>query len=319
MNLNDAINKYGILVPSDEEFYSEEYIAYFKGERPQDKERFERYRAFQEMYTKSFFATFTQKKRDGVSIANSEAVVLGGQTGAGKSALVHVAKIEFEEQGKAIFLIDDDMYRMFYPNAEEILRECPEYFTKITAIGSGSVTPKLLKYASDNGLNFIFDGTLKNPRIIDTAENWPGYSVNWKIMATCYIESALAIFERNEELRQRGKGRLIPIDAHDETYHGLEETIAVLEKRRGNDRIQVYSRGEEVFKPDLKYDSRAKKEYTTAKEALVKTRQEGRASASASEIKERISRLKKSSIPLNEKELKALADMEESIMGELDR
>ena len=320
MNLEEAIEKYGIAVPSDEEFYSEEYRAYFEGKRPQGKEHFERYRQFQEIYTKSFYVTFKQNQdEEGLSTADSQAVVLGGQAGAGKTALVHVAKREFKAQGKKVFLIDDDMYRMFYPNAQEILRECPEYFTKITAIGSGNVTPKILKYASDNGLNFIFDGTLKNDRIIQTSNAWHNYSVNWKIIGTSYEESALSIFERNEALRKIGEGRLVPIEAHDETYLGLEPTLALLEKNGNNGRIQVYGRGEDIFNPHLQYDSMEKGIYATAVEALVATRKKDRERCLRSKIKERIRRLKNSSIPLNKQEQEALAAMEERIKTEMER
>ena len=320
MELEEAIKKYGISVPSDKEFYSKEYKEYFKGKRNQDKEFFEIYRPFQEMYTKSFYTTFYQEQdKNELSVENSEAVVLGGQTGAGKSALVHVAKEEFNKEGKQIFLIDDDMYRMFYPNAHEILEECPEYFTKITAIGSGSVTPKILKYASDKGLNFIFDGTLKNPRIIQTAMTWKNYKVNWKIMATSKMESLLSIFERNEELRKIGKGRMITVEAHDETYSGLEPTVLQLESLEDIGRIQVYGRGDKYFEPQLQYDSMKQGRYPTALTALVQTRRMDQERCKRTNVEERISKLRNTDIPLNEGEKEALDALEKSIKMEIER
>ena len=319
MKLEEAIKEYAIAVPTDEEFYSMEYQEYFKNSKKNGK--FEKYRNFQEMYTKSFYATFyTQDCENGgkkLSIRDSEAVVLGGQAGAGKSSLSHVAKKEFHDKGKEIFVIDDDMYRLFYPRAEEILDKCPEFFTPITAIGSGTVTPKILKYASDNHLNFIFDGTMKNDRIINTSKGWDGYLINWKIMATPKIESLLSIFERNEGLRQLGQGRMISVDVHDSIYDGIDPTIAKLESIPKIGHIQVYSRGKDCFNPILHYDSKQKGMYSNAVSALRKVRKEEARNYKESDIMERIKKLKNTNIALNEAELEKLQELEVAVQEEL--
>lgn len=316
MELEEALKKYAINVPTDAEFYSEEYQMYFK--EGQKNGKFEKYRQFQNMYNKSFYTTFYNKGTKGLSVANSKAVVLGGQTGAGKSSLVHVAQAEFEAQNMGIYLIDDDIYRMFYPKADEILEECPEFFTKITAIGSGPVTPKIMKYASDKGLNFIFDGTLKNPRIIQTAMGWENYDINWKIIATSKLESLLSIFERNEALRKLGNGRLIPVDDHNATYVGIEPTLMQLESMANIGRIQVYKRGENCFEPELQYDSTEKGKYTSACEALSETRKADLVRCMNTNIRKRIENLKNSDIPLNEAEQRAINDLERTINSEIE-
>lgn len=320
MNLQEALDKYSIAVPTDEEFYSKEYNEYFSEGNPEYRERFEKYRDFNEMYAKSFYITFyssNQNKGDR-TINNSHAVVLGGQAGAGKSSLVSVAKEEAHNRGMEIFLIDDDQYRQFYPRTEEILKECPEYYTKISAIGSGTITPKIMKYASDNGLNFIFDGTMKNARILNTAKQWNNYTINWKIMATSKIESLLSVFERNEFLRHRNNGRFMTTKVHDETYDGLEETLKQLEGIENFGTIQVYSRGKDIGHPVLKYDSSRPSQYESAVEALRSTRESDRKRCIKNGVAERISNLYNTDIPWNPTELAALKELEEDVHKEVE-
>ena len=317
MDLESAVQKYRIAVPTDAEFYSQEYKDYFDPSvEPEYNERLEKFRPFQEMYYRSFVATFHEgMERNGLSDNDSRAVVLGGQTGAGKTGLSILAKMEFAERGQQLYIIDDDMYRHFYPRADEILKECPEHFTIISAMGSGPVTPKIMKYASDKGLNFLFDGTLKNPRIINTAMSWPNYKIDWMIMATSKKESLLSIFERNEELRQIKQARLITVDAHNETYIGLEPTLMQLENIPDVGRIRVFSRGENHGLPILQYDSTTKQgKYFSAYHALRAERAIDDKAHTESEVLARIDKLQNSSVPLNDNEREALFQLQEELL-----
>lgn len=93
--LNKAKLLYGIDVPSDEVFYSEEYQEYF-GLSKQDERKsktivshLEKYRDFNTMYLKCMYVTVKKTLDDaekrGLTVTNSEAVVFGGQAGAGKT------------------------------------------------------------------------------------------------------------------------------------------------------------------------------------------------------------------------------------------
>lgn len=328
MELEEAIEKYGIKVPTDAEFYSEEYKDYFERNiRTNDLiEKFAKYEDFHLMYLKSFYITFhkahkeVQKERK--TIANSEAVVLGGQAGAGKGGLAILAKKEYAAQGKEIFLIDDDEYRKCYPREkrDELLKNCPEHYTKITAIGSSSVTPKIMKYASDNGLNFIFDGTMKNPRIIETAMNWNNYKINWKVMATSKLESLISAFEKNDKLMKNHDCRFITVDVHNETYSGLAATLMSLESMENMGKIQVYTRGAKPEEPKLVYDSSVQNQrYKTAVSALMGAREENRKECIRNGVENRIQKLKNADVQRNEAELAAIYELEQSVNEEVKR
>lgn len=253
---DEALAKYKVEIPPPEVFYSEVYQIYFKEAVPTKvNPEFEVFRRFQEIYVQSLYQTF--HKSDNSSIANTRnAVVLGGQAGAGKTSLSIAAKREYlSEFGKHLFLIDDDIYRHLFPNGDDLLKEYPEFYTQISATVSSTITPKMLDYAVSNGLNFIFDGTMKNDRILHTSDTWPGYTINWKIMATSKIESLLSIAERNKELKKAGTSRLINVETHNTMYDGLEKTVDTLEKSGRHGTIQVYIRGTTLGYPVCIYDS----------------------------------------------------------------
>ena len=241
MTLTEALKKYGIPIPENIYDY--------------DKEK---YNEFDNMYLESFYQTFytSAKNNKRISDRKKMAVVLGGQAGAGKSALVAETKREFERNGRRIVLIDDDSYRKLYPYGEEILKECPEHYTNVTATATKYITPKILKFASDNGYNFIFDGTMKNPRIVETMKTWKDYSIQAKVMATCRLQSLMGIAIRNGELRRLGKeGRYISVQTHDETYEGIPNTLRLLETTKLASEIKIYSRGADPIYPVEKFSS----------------------------------------------------------------
>lgn len=319
MTLEEAKKKYSIDVPSDEMFYSKEYQEYFAGKTTTVNLTYEKYRCFQEIYKKSFLVTFGGNIQN-KSNAERLAIVLGGQTGAGKTGLVNLTNREALLQNRHFFLIDDDQYRKFYPYYNEIMAECPEYCTILTAIGSGPVTPKIMKYASDNGLNFIFDGTMKNTRILNTAQLWKDYNITYRVMATSRIESLLSIFERNAYLRRNGFGRLISVEAHDETYNGLENTIEQMEKSNADYNTEIYMRGkQEISMPELIYSPKQQGVYKNALEALKSGRSRDKRRCINGDVYQRISDLEASGIILTPGETKELESLKLALREELER
>lgn len=247
MTLEEAMQKFGIPIPENIYDY--------------DKEK---YHKFDNMYLQCFYSTFYTTSKNGTmdnTSGKKVAVVLGGQTGAGKGSLSVETKREFDSQGRRIIIIDDDSFRKLYPDGQEILKKCPEHYTKITATATGVITPKILKFASDNGYNFIFDGTMKNPRIIETMKGWKGYDIYVKVMATSMSRSLLSTAIRNGELRRIGEeGRYISIEGHDETYHGIPDTLNYLESTGLAEEIMVYTRGVDPFYPKKQYSSKENKQ-----------------------------------------------------------
>lgn len=315
MELEEALKKYSINVPDDETFYSKEYQEYFRGNKKEGTDTdLERFREFDQMYKKSFLVTFGESQEKTIKDSDRRAVVLGGQTGAGKSGLVNMIMRDARMKGKVIYLIDDDQFRKFYPYYDDIMAECPEYSTILTAKGSGPITPKIMKYASDRGLNFIFDGTMKNTRILDTARSWENYDISYKVMATSRMESLISIFERNAYLRQNGFGRPITVDEHDATYYGIEDTIKKLEENTPEANIEIYMRGKDkTSMPRLIYAPRQKGMYKNATEALRIGRENDKKRILGTDIYTRIDNLEAAERILNPKEKEELLTLKSAL------
>ena len=90
---------------------------------------------------------------------NPLAIVVGGQPGAGKTALInYTSKMSSERK---FITVDNDFFRCFHPKADEIKELYPNYFTLATdQLGMG-ITSNVINYLVDNKYDLIFHQTLK--------------------------------------------------------------------------------------------------------------------------------------------------------------
>ena len=264
MTKKKAIEKYSIAIPSDFNNYNKE-----------------EFREFDNMYLESFYSTFYEpdmKKINSNGSNEKVAIVLGGQAGAGKSSLVADAKRKFKDAGRRIVVIDDDAYRKFYPYAQEILDNCPENYTDITATATNIITPKILQFAAENGYNFVFDGTMKNTRIVNTMKTWNDYNIYVHVMATCGERSLISTAIRNGELREtRNEGRLVDQKVHWDMYEGLPKTLDYIEneEQRLVKEIKIFTRSNNPLYPKEQYSS-LKSNGKTSRQELEILRQQDR-------------------------------------------
>ena len=290
MTKKEAIEKYSIPIPLDFENYNKEEV-----------------REFDNMYLESFYSTFYEPDLKKINTSGSKdkvAIVLGGQAGAGKSSLVADAKRKFKDTGRRIVVIDDDEYRKFYPYAQEILDNCPENYTDITATATNIITPKILKFASENGYNFVFDGTMKNTRIVNTMKTWNDYNIYVHVMATCGERSLISTAIRNGELREtRNEGRLVDQKVHWDMYEGLPRTLDYIEKEEQGlvKEIKIFTRSNNPLYPREEYSS-LNANGRTSRQELESLRQKDRRDFFKSAVKDDIECLKGLTINLSPKE-----------------
>ncbi len=234
---------------------------------------------FKNMYDKAWISTFTSEEAIGKKVAikkpakgNPIAVFIGGQIGAGKSNLILLSAGELRALGEDYVVIDDDQYRKFYPNSEILARDYPTYYTDITAMGSGIITPQIMQEAVNQRYNFIFEGTMKNTRILETMKRMPkDIRKIVRVMAASYEEGLLSAFERNEELIRLGyTSRFIKVPEYSKTYDGVVDTVNQIEKSGVVERVEVYRRGSGDSRIPIKvYDSKSKNNsYPSASVAL---------------------------------------------------
>lgn len=226
---------------------------------------------YEEMYQNARKIVFQNAK----TYKNPTAIIVGGQTGAGKGGLDVYSKKEFREQNVDSIVIDVDSYRMLHPKGDEIVKKYPTLYNDITAQETSPIAKALLEETIEKGYNFIFEGTMKNTEILETMKKMPkSYKKIVRVIATSPKESLLTAFERNEaQINTIGYGRFTKVDVHDFSYEGVAKTLKIIEESKVPDRIQIFTRGKDIVSPELVYDSyNDKNEYNSAYETLLKYR-----------------------------------------------
>lgn len=230
------------------------------------------YKLNEEEYKRMYENTRKIVFQDAKTYKHPIAIIVGGQTGAGKGGIDVYSKKEFQKNGLDSIVIDVDSYRMLHPKGEEIVKKYPTLYNDITAQETGPIAKALLQETIEKGYNFIFEGTMKNTEILETMKKMPkNYTKIVRVIATSPKESLLTAFERNEaQIEAVGYGRFTNVDVHDFSYEGVEKTLKIIEDSKVPDRIQIFTRGKDIVSPELVYDSSIEKnEYNTAYETLI--------------------------------------------------
>lgn len=242
------------------------------------------------------------------------AIIVGGQPGCGKGGVIAYTKNQVEANGKCIILITTDEYKPYHPNAIEIARKYPTEYVEIVEQDAGPWTGSIMKKAIDDKHNFIFEGTLKNDRILDRIQELKqnGFNVTVRALAVPRLESLLTVHERYEkQMEVLTYGRLISIEHHNKAYDGIPAVVDKIEKS-GLCTVEVYLRGDEIGKPVKVYSSKEKNErFPTARIALEEYRK-SEEKETIKTAKTRVNKLRESFVKRNakESELKQLDELE---------
>lgn len=190
-----------------------------------------------------------------IPVKKPTAVIIGGQTGAGKSGIIGYSTKMFEDDN--VIIINSDEIKPFHPKSEEIARLYPQLYTKITDQESNTWTSQLFEELRREKYNVIFEGTMKNNRIADesiTELKSLGYTVIVRGLAVCDLESRMSILERFEgQVATKGWGRLVVTDHHNQTYNGMPNTIEYIEQTGKYDVLEIFARGELPYEPVIIY------------------------------------------------------------------
>ncbi len=251
------------------------------------------------------------------------AVIVGGQPGCGKGGVISYTQSEAKTNGKCIILITTDEYKPYHPNAIEIARKYPTEYVEIVEQDAGPWTGSIMKKAIDDRYNFIFEGTLKNDRILERIKELKqnGFSVTVRALAVPKLESLLTVHERyQKQMEVLNYGRLISIEHHNKAYDGIPAVVDKIEKS-GLCTVEVYLRGKTMEKPIKVYSSKEKNEsFPTARIALEEYRK-SEAQAVLTTANTRLAKLRKNFIErnANESEMKQLDELEGVIENQKEK
>lgn len=188
----------------------------------------------------------------------SNLIIVGGQSGAGKSRLIPIAKRELE--GNAI-IVDFDELRALHPHYKIVTENYPELTHRILHYDTNKVKSAILIKLIEEKYNVIYEGALRDTQgFVDLASNFKsnGYNVKMDIMAVCKLESFGSTFVRYATaLITNSMARWVEKSAHDESYEGVLRTVKAFYDEDLIDETDVFVRGNEST-PKRIYKSKGK-------------------------------------------------------------
>lgn len=175
---------------------------------------------------------------------NSKAILLGGQSGAGKTTIHRIKQKEF--QGN-IIIIDGDSYRSLHPNYLALQEKYGKDSVDYTKGFAGKMVEHLVEELSKQGYHLLIEGTLRTtevPRKTAMLLKSRDYQVSLALIATKPELSYLSTLIRYEELYaiDPNKARATPKDHHDGIVNHLVDNLRELENDHLFDYIQIYQR-----------------------------------------------------------------------------
>lgn len=177
-------------------------------------------------------------------------ILLGGQPGAGKTAVLIASHAELDRSGPAIRIVGDDL-RSYHPNFLAFQKQDPETASQFTQADAGRWTEKLLAAAIDRQVNIVLETTMRTPenvaRVIGMARA-AGYDVEARAVAVNPRLSWQGNHYRFEEMLHAGDAaRIPPQHVHDAAVTGLRISLEKIESENLVDRVQLRTRGGTVI------------------------------------------------------------------------
>lgn len=182
------------------------------------------------------------------------AVILGGQSGAGKTTIHRVKMLE--SKGNYI-VIDGDTYRAQHPYFRELQEKYGVNSVDYTKMFAGKMVEAVIDKLSSLKYNLIIEGTLRSAAVpINTATllKSKGYTVDFCLIATkpelSYLTTQLRYLEMM--IADPLQARATPKDHHDGIVKSLVSNSNELEQSGLFESIQVYKRDlEQVYNSKL--------------------------------------------------------------------
>ena len=179
-----------------------------------------------------------------ITSSQPKAILLGGQSGAGKTTIHRIKQREF--QGN-IIIIDGDSYRSFHPNYLDLQEKYGKDSVDYTKVFAGKMVEYLVDELSKQGYHLLIEGTLRTtevPRKTAQLLITKGYQVSLALIATKPELSYLSTLIRYEELYaiDPSQSRATPKEHHDGIVEHLVDNLRELENDNIFNQIQIFQR-----------------------------------------------------------------------------
>ena len=177
------------------------------------------------------------------AVDRPHAVLLGGQSGAGKTTLHGIYDTKFNGN---IIVINGDEYRSRHPHYRELDAKYGVDAVSYTATWAGKMTEALIDALSVMQYNLVIEGTLRTsavPLKTATLLKRRGYGVSLALMAVKPEISLISCQIRYEQMRIAGTiPRATDPAHHNKIIQDIVSNLDVLEKSEMFDDIRLFSR-----------------------------------------------------------------------------
>ena len=177
------------------------------------------------------------------------AVLLGGQSGAGKTTLHDVCRSELHGN---VVVVNGDEYRSLHPRFHQLQEVYGDESVAHTAAWAGKMTEALVGRLSSLGYNLVVEGTLRTAEVpLATAGllRERGYGVSLALMAVKPEISLVSCQLRYEQMHLAGTvPRATDPEHHRRIVDQIAGNLAVLEESGLFDGVELYDRkGERLY------------------------------------------------------------------------
>ncbi|MEG0015875.1 MAG: zeta toxin family protein [Gordonibacter sp.] len=186
------------------------------------------------------------------------AILLGGQSGAGKTTLHRLFQ---DALAGNVVVINGDEYRPRHPRFQQISAQYGIDAPAHTAAWAGRMVEAVVDALSVMGYNLVIEGTLRTSEVpLKTAEllRGRGYSVSLSLMAVKPEISLVSCQLRYEQMRIAGtEPRAVDPAHHLSIVEGIVSNLETLEDSGMFDSISLYARNEQRLFFSVGSDRRA--------------------------------------------------------------
>lgn len=197
-----------------------------------------------------------------------EAVILGGQPGAGKTGLLHQAQKQLEQRG-ATWVINGDDFYAYHPKYSQLQKEHGTEAPRMVKDDARAWATMTFDAARERGVNIVLESTMRQPdSVVEQLKELrqSGYAVQARVLAVKEQESWQGNHARHELIAQQGGyPRLTSKATHDAAVSGVVKTVATIESKKLTDSVTVHRRDGSVI-----HDSNRQK--SPAADAITKER-----------------------------------------------
>lgn len=179
-----------------------------------------------------------------------KAILLGGQSGTGKTTLHKYYRDIFSDN---IIVINGDEFRSSHPRFSKLHYAFGDKSVEFTAPWTGHMTEALVDYLSRYGYNLIIEGTLRTAEVPMKSARLlrdRGYDVSLALMTVKPEISLISCQIRYEEMRLAGTTpRATYPEHHNKIIKQIVKNFSALEESGLFDEICLFNRSQECLFP----------------------------------------------------------------------